>query len=968
MTHLPRHANPAGAKAKDPRDRPPPPHPGTPDRFDAPATRVALEPPKNVATRPYRRDTRDLGLEVADLEKRMRASLNKRLALHRRGEDVLLNAFRAAARTFPDPHHPPGTPEDAGGPRATVDQFVECWRRLKVDVPRHLAKALFNRIGQDVKGRLPWRVFSASLLAGPARTLAMQAEQMPGPLSRNPARLHAQMEHRGAFKYPECRKPVYMPTTFTRDDADRSNESPKESLTLEWVHGYNGRDCTAPNLGYSNDGHLVYAIAALAVVLDPVKRVQRHFMGHDDDVTALALSTDRTLCATGQCVGTGDRPPKIMVWNIRTLEVIAEFNPGREYRAVVALCFSPDGRYVASVGSDNQHSLILWDTKTGDKLDEAKTMTGTPPTTYGVVWSPFTREIVTYGVNSIKFFAVGKDPRGRPLLTQGLVGEFGKAGVHVVGSACFLPSGDVISGHPDGSLCTWRTAKCIGRTPAHGSGPPYRRPDGKVTKLGVRALVFNKLTGELFSGGADGLVKCWDASSGSLGKPIWRLPMNRGPDDPEAPKPIRALDFLPGSQALVVGNLGCEIWEANPYPFPLVVGHSRPALDVAIPPSMPHLYATTSSIGRVLFWNAEERKREGVVLVSKPVRSLAFHPTRSLMACGTAEGGIVVVDVTDLRQPKQVAWIKTMSAAIDEMKFSPDGSRLACGSHDQCIDIYDTTTWKRTVRCVGHSSTVTHVDWSTDSSKLMSNDQAYELLYFDAATGKQIKANQRDTAWHTFTCVLGFNVMGIWPRDSNGTDINGLDRSPTSRFVATADDFGNVNLLHYPCVVTHAPRFCGIGHSSHVMSVRWSPDEKRVYSVGGRDRAIFQWRLENAPPAPEVKLVQAPFAPDLIKEHPLEPQAPLPHAREREWERPQAWRGGEEGPSEEALARTKLRVLEPPPWPVDKTPWTPVLRSETPPPPPVQAWEITEQERQEMARPASARYAHTPAAKNTRPW
>ena len=35
-------------------------------------------------------------------------------------------------------------------------------------------------------------------------------------------------------------------------------------------------------------------------------------------------------------------------------------------------------------------------------------------------------------------------------------------------------------------------------------------------------------------------------------------------------------------------------------------------------------------------------------------------------------------------------------------------------------------------KCSGHSSTVNHLDWSTDSRVLQSNDQSYELLYWQA--------------------------------------------------------------------------------------------------------------------------------------------------------------------------------------------------------------------------------------------
>ena len=45
-------------------------------------------------------------------------------------------------------------------------------------------------------------------------------------------------------------------------------------------------------------------------------------------------------------------------------------------------------------------------------------------------------------------------------------------------------------------------------------------------------------------------------------------------------------------------------------------------------------------------------------------------------------------------------------------------------------------------------------------------------------SGRQILSSvdqvEADTHWHTHTCVLGFSIMGVWPRDSDGTDINAL--------------------------------------------------------------------------------------------------------------------------------------------------------------------------------------------------
>ena len=81
--------------------------------------------------------------------------------------------------------------------------------------------------------------------------------------------------------------------------------------------------------------------------------------------------------------------------------------------------------------------------------------------------------------------------------------------------------------------------------------------------------------------------------------------------------------------------------------------------------------------------------------------------------------------------------------------------------------------------CRGHSGTVTHLDWSSDGSLLMSNCTAKEALYWTAATGKQQPAGRAAAAvtWATYTCPHGFPAMGIWPDGADGSDVNAVHRS-----------------------------------------------------------------------------------------------------------------------------------------------------------------------------------------------
>jgi lipoxygenase homology domain-containing protein 1 len=85
---------------------------------------------------------------------------------------------------------------------------------------------------------------------------------------------------------------------------------------------------------------------------------------------------------------------------------------------------------------------------------------------------------------------------------------------------------------------------------------------------------------------------------------------------------------------------------------------------------------------------------------------------------------------------------------------------------------------------------VEHIDWSyavVDGPLnmhgryiLQSNDGSREVLHWDGLTGKKITHNQRDCMWSTWTCTLGFPVLGIWPDFSDGAQLaaTGKQRSP----------------------------------------------------------------------------------------------------------------------------------------------------------------------------------------------
>jgi hypothetical protein len=108
----------------------------------------------------------------------------------------------------------------------------------------------------------------------------------------------------------------------------------------------------------------------------------------------------------------------------------------------------------------------------------------------------------------------------------------------------------------------------------------------------------------------------------------------------------------------------------------------------------------------------------------------------------------------------------------------------------------------------------------------------------------------KNEEWQTWTVPLGWPVQGIWPECADGTDINSVDRSNRAcpgkdyLMVATADDWGKVNVLRYPSLKKGSRPVQGRGHSSHVTKVKWTADDDRLITTGGEDQCVMQWLVQ----------------------------------------------------------------------------------------------------------------------------
>ncbi|XP_060014927.1 echinoderm microtubule-associated protein-like 3 isoform X7 [Lagenorhynchus albirostris] len=606
---------------------------------------------------------------------------------------------------------------------------------------------------------------------------------------------------------------MYIPSGI-RSLEELPSGPPPETLSLDWVYGYRGRDSRS-NLFVLRSGEVVYFIACVVVLYRPGGGPggpggggQRHYRGHTDCVRCLAVHPDGVRVASGQTAGVDKdgKPlqPVVHVWDSETLLKLQEIGLGAFERGVGALAFSVAdlGAFLCVVDDSNEHMLSVWDCSRGTKLAEIKS---TNDSVLAVGFNPRDSScIVTSGKSHVHFWnwSGGAGVPGNGTLTrkQGVFGKYKKP--KFIPCFVLLPDGDILTGDSEGNILTWGRSLSDSRTPGRGGA---KETYGIVAQAhahegSIFALCLRRDGTVLSGGGRDRRLVQWGPGLVAL-------------QEAEIPEHF-------GAVRAIAEGLGAE----------LLVGTTKNAL-----------------------------LRGDLDQGFSPETGLCadFHPSGAVVAVGLNTGRWLVLD-TETREI--VSDITDGNEQLSVVRYSPDGLYLAIGSHDNMIYIYsvssDGAKSSRFGRCVGHSSFITHLDWSKDGNFIMSNSGDYEILYWDVAGGCKLLRNRyesRDREWATYTCVLGFHVYGVWPDGSDGTDINSLCRSHNERVVAVADDFCKVHLFQYPCARAKAPSLVYGGHGSHVTSVRFTHDDSHLVSLGGKDASIFQWRVlgpGGAGPAP----------------------------------------------------------------------------------------------------------------------
>ncbi|XP_029681730.1 echinoderm microtubule-associated protein-like 1 isoform X2 [Takifugu rubripes] len=598
-------------------------------------------------------------------------------------------------------------------------------------------------------------------------------------------------------------------------------DPPGNKLKLDWVYGYRGRDCRS-NLYLLPTGETVYFIASVVVLFNVDEQLQRHYTGHTDDIKCLAVHPDKITIATGQVAGTtpdGKLAPHVRVWDSVSLNTLHVLGSGFFDRALVCLAFSKSngGNTLCAVDDSNDHVLSVWDWQREDRLAEVKCSNDS---VFGVDFHPTDCSvIVTCGKSHLYFWSLEK---GVLVKKQGLFEKQEKP--KFVLCVTFAENGNTITGDSSGNILAW------GKGTNRISHVIQGAHEGSIFAL---CMLRN---GTLLSGGKDRRLISWDSSYQQI----------QTVEVPELFGPIRTIAEGRGETVLIGTTKNFVLQGSLDGDFiSITQGHTDELWGLAVHPWKPY-FLSCGYDRQVCLWDSSSHQLIWAKIMEDAAQSAGFHPSGAVVAIGTQTGRWLVLDTDS----KDLVTVHTDgNEQLSVLKYGPDGNFLAIGSHDNYIYIYAVSEngrkYSRLGKCSGHSSFITHLDWSVDSQYLVSNSGDYEILYWIPSVCKQVVSVEttRDIDWATYTCPLGFQVFGLWPDGSDGTDVNAVCRSHGKSLLVTGDDFGKVHLFTYPCSQFRAPSHLYSGHSSHVTNVSFLYDDSYLVSIGGKDMSVMQWRI-----------------------------------------------------------------------------------------------------------------------------
>jgi WD40 repeat protein/tRNA A-37 threonylcarbamoyl transferase component Bud32 len=660
-----------------------------------------------------------------------------------------------------------------------------------------------------------------------AKAESARQEEVAAREAADQARLRAEQAEKAARdKAEELRRTLYVNSIQLADAKHRQGDTkavrtllescPNDLRGWEWNHfNYSADQARMVLKGaskqvvhpvFSPDGKLIASGGwdKSIKIWDAATGSERmDLTGHEGAVWCVAFSPD------GQRLASASADKTVKIWDVQS---------GREWRTlgghdreVCHVTFSPDGKRIAS--ADYGPATKIWDTETGAQVANIQRQ---PMWVMGMAFSPDGKHIASCNMDAI---SVWDTASGAEVMTM--------ASAHKLFVSCVAYS-------PDGKSivsCGWDSGIKV-----------WDASTGKQTMV-LRAcnqrlnFVSYDASGKFIVAPDQGnTISVWDTVTGEV---VMTLAGHEAS--------IRSVSFSPDGSRIVSGSgdRTIRVWDTSWSRGQMLMRTDsfRSVFSLAYS-SDGKRFATGGPKGGVTIWDTAA----GTELTTLPagaslIWDVVFSPDGRWLASGSNDGTAAIWDAAT--GAKLVTLSEHQAGkGIAAMAFSPDGSNIVVGNEGGDIRVCDTETGKEIMKFPGNQGSVATLAYYPDGRRILSGSWNGTAKVWDAATGTQvlsIKAEQD-------TRLKGFMAI-----------------SHDGRLIATSTSTQG-NIILWDGETGKQVKTWAAHTTDGVEQLSFSPDDKRLASVGRSDATVKVWDIpagtELAALVPQLDVYDVAFSPD----------------------------------------------------------------------------------------------------------
>lgn len=560
--------------------------------------------------------------------------------------------------------------------------------------------------------------------------------------------------------------------------------SQREIKSWDVMTGKVLRDIPSPrsvtSMSLSADAKML-AFAAIdhVVLLDLAARTQKELRVPKGDLYKMTFRVAFRPTANGTPMLATTFDNTVVLWDAKTGEQIGTLEHFITAE-VKAIAFSPDGKYLASSGTDFWY---IWDVEKREQVFRGKTLP------YGLAFSPDGKTLATSnndGTVELWDVATGKETRHIDVKNN------------VIESICYSSDGKLLIGGGYQSLPQTTGLEASFKIWDTATGKEHDIRAANITSL--EAIALSPDGKILASGSSEKKIRLWNLAAGQADQPL-------GDHD------STVIDLAFSADATLLASTGLQekvrFWDMTtrreffPAGQPKVESRNTSQPKTAQPNG-----AAAGPVDTLI--NALGKL--GDALSKTNFGTPVFSPDGQKMATLENGNGLALRDVKTWQPIHQLTGHQSQ---VYTVAFSHDGKLLASGSDDGLTKLWDTTTGKELRMLAPHRASVRSLAFSPDNSLLATGSNDSTIKIWDVATGSL----QRTLSGY------GAYVRSVVFSPDGKTLING----------------GLANKANVWDVSTGRLKRTLTGHDADVRVVIYSPDGKFLFTCS-QDATTKIWR------------------------------------------------------------------------------------------------------------------------------